>query len=91
MKVITKEIKSKSAVVATIDINCPESLREAEEILGEAKALDCLNYGLVVKEANAARSQATGGVSLPRQIALKLKDNPEALAKIAKMLGIDVE
>ena len=91
MKVITKEIKAKGQVVATIEINCPESLKEAGQVLGDAKALDCLIYGLIVKEANAARSQATGGVSLPRQIAMKLKDNPESLAKIAKMLGIDME
>lgn len=88
MKSETFQVKSKGQVVGEATVNLPESLNEA--MADEAGNLSAMWYGLRVRAANVVRSAATGGPkSLSGMIAAKIKDNPEALEKIKKLLGIE--
>ena len=88
MKTETFDVKSKGTVVGQATVQLPESLDEAKA--NEAHNLACMHYGIRVKEANAVRQQAVGGPkSIPAMIARKLRDNPEALEKVKKLLGLD--
>lgn len=89
MKTETFDVKSKGQVVGQATVEIPESYAEAEARYG-AQGLAALQYGIRVKEANQVRQAAVGGPkSVPAMIARKLKDNPEAMAKVMKLLGLE--
>jgi len=88
MRTETFDVKSKGEVVGQATVNLPESLSEA--MADEAGNLSAMWYGLRVRAANTVRTAATGGPkSLPRMIAAKLANDPEKMAKVLKLLGIE--
>ena len=98
MRVEKIEAKAKGIVVATADINMPETLNEAVEMFGGGEAGTTRVFGLAMRqykigELNRIRDAATGGVKIPKAILEKLKaiTDESMLATVCAAMGIDVD
>ena len=92
MKVETIEAKSQGKVVATADVNIPESIEEAVDMLGADKALNLLVQQYKIKELNRIRNEATQGIRIPKAIKDKLLEMDDSTrAQVAQLLGISDE
>ena len=92
MQTVQIDVKSKGKVVATTSVELP-TLEEVVDMPTERQVacVKAMHYGLRVSAANAAREKAIGGPkSVYAMIARALKDHPDAAARVAAELGIQL-
>lgn len=86
---VTKQVKSKGAVIAEIEIEVYDNLDEAQETLGDTECVALINRQRSIEMMDAKRRDVagpSGGLGL-RAIAAKLRENPELLEKVKSILG----
>ena len=90
MKSFKKDIKSKNAVVDTIEVNTFESVNEAVEVLGLENCLSLINRQYETDLTNEARRRATNISNKTIESLLKSKGidtSPENLRKLLEGNG----
>lgn len=90
MKTIELEAKSKGTVVGTSEIQIPETVQEAVEMLSPAVVLKYIVLQMKIVELNRVRGEATSGTKVHKVIRDKLSaiQDPGVRAMVAEALGI---
>jgi len=82
---VQRDVKSKGEVIGQAIYDEPASLQEAIDMFGGEKVLNGFNYYLSVNENRKVAQKAQGG-SIPKEVLKKLRNNPEMLKKLEKLL-----
>lgn len=86
MKKVTKEVKSHSEVVDTIQVPVYESADEAVKAVTPAKALEMINKCVSDALTNAARTAKVRPTSDSAKLARMAKTDPKLAKEIEKLL-----
>ena len=79
-------------VLATLEVEQYDSIKEAKEVLGEEKALNIINQRLVIVAQDNKRRELTGGGGTgSRALMAALKAKGISIEDVAKKLGISLE
>ena len=79
-------------VLATLEVEQYDSLKEVKEVLGEEKALNIINQRLVIVAQDNKRRELTGGGGTgTRALMAALKAKGISAEDVAKKLGIDLD
>lgn len=88
MKTITRDVKSRGAVVDTVTLKIPENLKEAiADAKGEQGVLDAYVKTITDGAMNAARAAKVRPASAQAILSKLAKEDPAVKAKIDKLLA----
>lgn len=87
MKKVLKEVSYKGEAVGNVEVSVYENLSEAVSALTEETALAYVNRVTAVVEMDNFRRKHIKRPPSLRDIASKLKSNPELLAEVQEKLG----
>ena len=79
-------------VLATLEVEQYDSIKEVKEVLGEEKALNIINQRLVIVAQDNKRRELTGGGGTgSRALIAALKAKNISIEDVAAKLGISLE